>query len=377
MWGRCRRPRRRLEPEVSPFARTSAISPTSTRCSPRSSGSSDTCFYQDAVAGYSDFRLFEDVREQSFDKVIAVNFKGAYFTTQKALPLLRRGSSVIITSSVGVRKGWPTTLEIQMFTTRKKFALASTVAMSGFALTVAMGGTTAHAESKPALKEIVIVHGALVDGASWRAVYDILSKDGYHVTMVQEPLTGLTEDIEATKRIIDQQTGPVVLVGHSYGGSVITEAGADPKVSALVYVAALQPDKGEASGQLMSKFAAPNDAMRVATNRVKPDKYCCIPPAKFRETYAADVPALDAQFMADSEQQLAQKAMGAPISAAAWRNKPSYAILTTQDRVVSPELQRWMYQRSGAKITEVSASHAVFVSQPDAVARVIEAAAKP
>jgi len=259
-----------------------------------------------------------------------------------------------------------------MFTIRKKFALASTIAMSGFALTVAMGGTTAHAESKPALKEIVIVHGALVDGASWRAVYDILSKDGYHVTMVQEPLTGLTEDIEATKRIIDQQTGPVVLVGHSYGGSVITEAGADPKVSALVYVAALQPDAGEASGQLLSKFAPANDAMRATPT---PVKYFFIPPAKFRETYAADVSPSDAQFLADSQQQLAEKALGAPVSVAAWRTKPSYAILTTQDHVVSPELQRWMYQRSGAKVTEVNASHAVFISQPAMVARVIEAAA--
>src|SRR5216684_4205860 len=150
-----------------------------------------------------------------------------------------------------------------------------------------------------------------------------------------------------------------------------------PKLGALVYVAALLPDKGEASGQVMSKFAAPNDAMRVSTNRATPDhKYFYIPPAKFRETYAADVPAPDAQFMADSEQQLAQKAMGAPLSVAAWHNKPSFAILTTQDRVVSPELQRWMYKRSGAKVTEVSASHAVFVSQPAAVAQVIEAAAK-
>ena len=139
----------------------------------------------------------------------------------------------------------------------------------------------------------------------------MIGPDGFHVTIVQEPLTGLAEDVDATKRVIDQQTGPVVLVGHSYGGSVITEAGADPKVSALVYVAALQPDTGEASGQLMSKFAAPNDAMRVATNRATPDKYFFIPPAKFRETYAADVPAPEAQFMADSEQQLAQKAMGA------------------------------------------------------------------
>jgi pimeloyl-ACP methyl ester carboxylesterase len=256
-----------------------------------------------------------------------------------------------------------------MSTLRKNVAIA---------LTITMGAAMAHAETKPDAKDIVIVHGALVDGSGWRAVYDILTKDGFHVTIVQEPLTSLAEDVDATKRVIDQQTGPVVLVGHSYGGSVITEAGADPKVSALVYVAALQPDKGEASGQVMSKFAAPNDAMRVATNRATPDKkYFYIPPAKFRETYAADVPESQAQFMADSEQQLAQKAMGAPLSVAAWHNKPSYAILTTQDRVIAPELQRWMYQRSGAKVTEVSASHAVFVSQPAAVARVIEDAAKP
>ena len=248
---------------------------------------------------------------------------------------------------------------------------------SAIALMIAMSGTMAHAQTKPAAKDIVIVHGALADGSGWRAIYDILNKDGFPVTIVQEPLTGLAEDVDATKRVIDQQTGPVVLVGHSYGGSVITEAGNDAKVSALVYVAALQPDKGEASGQLMSKFAAPNDAMRAATNRAAPDvKYFYIPAAKFRETYAADVSAPDAQFMADSEQQLAQNAMGAPLSVAAWHSKPSYAILTTQDRVIAPELQRWMYQRSGAKVTEVSASHAVFVSQPAAVARVIEAAAK-
>ncbi|SDR58648.1 Pimeloyl-ACP methyl ester carboxylesterase [Rhizobiales bacterium GAS113] len=247
---------------------------------------------------------------------------------------------------------------------------------STIALMIAMGGTMVHAETKPAAKDIVIVHGALVDASGWRAVYDILSKDGFHVTIVQEPLTSLAEDIEATKRAIDQETGPVVLVGHSYAGSVITDAGADPKVSALVYVAALQPDVGEASGQLLSKFAAPNDAMRTAANRATPDKYFFIPPARFRATYAADVPAPDAQFLADSQQQLAEKALGAPVSVAAWHTKPSYAILTTQDHVVSPELQRWMYKRSGAKVTEVSASHAVFISQPDAVARVIEAAAK-
>jgi predicted alpha/beta hydrolase family esterase len=133
-----------------------------------------------------------------------------------------------------------------MSTLQMKFAIA---------LMLAVGGTMAHAEPKPAAKDVVIVHGALVDGSGWRAVYDILSKDGFHVTIVQEPLTGLKEDIEATKRIIDQQNGPFVLVGHSCAGSVITDAGADPKVKTLVYVAALQPDAGEASGQRLSKFA--------------------------------------------------------------------------------------------------------------------------
>ncbi|MDX8457011.1 alpha/beta hydrolase [Mesorhizobium sp. VK9D] len=251
---------------------------------------------------------------------------------------------------------------------RKNFAIA---------LMIAMSGTMAHAESKPAAKDIVIVHGALVDGSGWRAVYDILSKDGFHVTVVQEPLTGLAADVEATKRVLDQQTGPVVLVGHSYGGSVITEAGTDSKVTALVYVAALQPDAGEASGQLLTKFAAPNDAMRATpAPKASTGKYFFIQPALFAATYAQDVPASDAQFLADSQQQLAEKALGTPVSVAAWRTKPSFAILTTQDHVVSPELQRWMYQRSGAKVTEVAASHAVFISQPATVASVIETAAK-
>ncbi|CAE6765756.1 alpha/beta hydrolase [Paraburkholderia haematera] len=249
-----------------------------------------------------------------------------------------------------------------MYALRKKVAVA---------FLLALGSTMAHAQTKPAANDIVIVHGALVDGSGWRAVYDILTKDGFHVTIVQEPLTGLTEDVETTRRAIEQQSGPVVLVGHSYGGSVITEAGADPKVKSLVYVAALQPDKGEASGQLLSKFAAPNDAMRAT-----PDKYFFIPAARFPGTYAQDVSPSEAQFMADSQVQLNQQALGTPVSVVAWRTRPSYAILTTQDHVVSPQLQRWMYQRSGAKVTEVSASHAVFISQPAKVAQVIETAAR-
>jgi len=249
---------------------------------------------------------------------------------------------------------------------------------SAIALVIAMGGAVAHANPASAApaKDIVIVHGALVDASGWRAVHDILVKDGFHVTIVQEPNTGLAEDVEATKRAVDGQTGPVVLVGHSYAGSVITEAGGDPKVKSLVYVSALQPDTGEASGQLLQKFAAPKSAMMAASNRGTQDHFLFLPPAKFRANYAQDVPAAEARFLADSQQQLAEKALGAPVSVAAWRTKPSYAILTTQDHVVSPELQRWMYKRSGAKVTELAASHASFVSQPAAVARVIEAAAK-
>jgi pimeloyl-ACP methyl ester carboxylesterase len=257
-------------------------------------------------------------------------------------------------------------MEIQMFKLRNASAMA---------LMIAMGAAAAHAQ--PAAKDVVIVHGALVDASGWRAVHDILTKDGFHVTLVQEPNTSLADDVEATKRAIDQQAGPVVLVGHSYAGSVITDAGADPKVSALVYVAALQPEVGEASGQLLSKFAAPNNAMMAASNRGHAeDKFLYLPPAKFRANYAQDVPEAEAEFLADSQQQLAQKALGAPVAVAAWHTKPDYAILTTEDHMVSPELQRWMYKRSGAKVTEVSASHAVFVSHPETVAQVIEAAAR-
>jgi pimeloyl-ACP methyl ester carboxylesterase len=237
---------------------------------------------------------------------------------------------------------------------------------------LALGGTAA-AEPRPdgATRNIVIAHGAFVDGSGWRAVHDILEKDGYHVSIVQEPLTGLADDVAATKRVLDQQDGPVILVGHSYGGSVVSVAGADPKVSRLVYVAAFQPDVGETAGQLVSKFAAPNDAVQPAG-----EGYLRLDPAKFAAAFAADVPAAEARFMTASEFPIATASFSAPTSAAAWRTKPSYAILTTQDHAMNPELQRWMYQRSGAKVTTVAASHAVYISQPKVVARVIEEAAK-
>lgn len=232
---------------------------------------------------------------------------------------------------------------------------------------------TANAEARPAeaTRNIVIVHGAFVDGSGWRAVHDILEKDGYHVTIVQEPLTGLADDVAATKRVLDLQDGPVVLVGHSYGGSVVSIAGADAKVSRLVYVAALQPDVGETAGQLLSKFPDRNTAVQPAG-----EGYLKLDPAKFAATFAADVASTEARFMAASQVPIAQAVFGAPTTAAAWRTKPSYAILTTRDLAANPDLQRWMYERSGAKVTTVAASHAVYISRPRIVARVIEEAAK-
>ena len=237
---------------------------------------------------------------------------------------------------------------------------------------LALSGTTlAGPRPDGATRNIVIVHGAFVDGSGWRAVHDILEKDGYHVTIVQEPLTGLADDVAATKRVLDLQDGPSVLVGHSYGGSVITIAGADPKVSRLVYVAALQPDVGETAGELLSKFPDRNNAPQPAG-----EGYLRLDPAKFAAVFAADVAPATARFMANSQLTLAQSVFSAPTTAAAWHTKPSYAILTTRDLAANPDLQRWMYDRSGAKVTTVAASHSVYISHPKIVARVIEEAAR-
>lgn len=252
----------------------------------------------------------------------------------------------------------------------RSYALTS-AALTAAALLALSGTANAQARPDEATRNIVIVHGAFVDGSGWRAVYDILERDGYRVSIVQEPLTGLADDVAATKRVLDLQDGPVVLVGHSYGGSVVSIAGADPKVSRLVYVAALQPDVGETAGQLLSKFPDRNTAVQPAG-----EGYLRLDPAKFAATYAADVAPAEARFMAASQVPIAAAVFGAPTTAAAWRTKPSYAILTTRDVAANPDLQRWMYERSGAKVTTVEASHAVYISHPKIVARVIEEAAK-
>jgi pimeloyl-ACP methyl ester carboxylesterase len=224
-----------------------------------------------------------------------------------------------------------------------------------------------------AVKNIVLVHGAITDGSGWRGVYDLLTKDGYHVSVVQQPLTGLSDDVAATKRVIDQQDGPVILVGQSYGGTIITVAGADPKVRALVYVAALQPDVGETT----NKLAASMPGIAPASD-VKPSKdgFIFIDREKFVLDVATDLPRAQAEFMASSQMPVAAAAFNAPVTVAAWRAKTSYGIIATEDRELNPALARWMYQRSGAKITEIKAGHLVYISHPRAVASVIERAAR-
>ena len=243
------------------------------------------------------------------------------------------------------------------------------------ALMIAAGagvGVGAQSHPSPAASvTIVLVHGALIDGSSWRGVYDVLTRDGYRVSIVQQPLTGLDEDVAATKRVLDQQDGPVILVGHSYGGSIITVAGSDPKVKALVYVAALQPDVGETSAEV----APPR---KPASDDLKPTKdgFVVLDPAKFAADVGADLPKATAEFMARSQMPIAGAAFSAKLAVAAWRDKPSYAIIATQDHALDPAIARRMADRAGSKVTVLEGSHLIHISHPRAVARVIETAAR-
>lgn len=237
-----------------------------------------------------------------------------------------------------------------------------------WALLVACGG--AHA-APPQVMNVVLVHGALVDGSSWRRVHDLLSAHGFRVSIVQQPQTGFDNDVAATRRVLERQDGPVVLVGHSYGGSIITVAGTDPKVKALVYVAAIQPDAGETSTQ-----AAPPRPSSGAHFQLAEGGYVFLDPAHFVQDIAADVPPAQARFMAHAQMPILAATFDAKVPVAAWRDKPSYAVIATDDRALDPERARWMAQRAGSKVTYVKGSHLVHVSQPDQVAHVIERAAR-
>jgi len=239
-------------------------------------------------------------------------------------------------------------------------------------LAMMVGSVAAYATPPAAgVKNVVLVHGAFADGSGWKPVAALLMHKGYNVSVVQEPETSFAEDVKATQRVIDMQTGPVVLVGHSYGGAIITEAGNDPKVAALVYIAALQPDTGEVPGALLQKMPAAGKGIKPT-----PDGFLYIDPALFANDFAADLPKEQADFMARSQVFVNGGALGQPITSAAWKNRPTWAMVATQDHSINPELERWMYKRSNSHVTEVKASHAVYISHPAEVVKLIEAAAK-
>ncbi len=236
-------------------------------------------------------------------------------------------------------------------------------------IAVALG---ASAQSGPAT--IVLVHGAFADGSSWSKVIPILQGDGYYVIAVQNPLTSFAEDVATTRRVIESQKGPVIVVGHSYGGPVITEAAAgNPNVKALVYVAAFAPAVGETIGEATAKFAP--SALGTA---LVPDSagFLYIDRAKFREVFAADASEADVRVIAATQKPAHNSLFGAPITKAAYETVPSYYVITTQDKAINPELMRAHAKRIGAKVTEVKSSHVPFWTQPKAVARVIEEAAR-
>ncbi len=231
---------------------------------------------------------------------------------------------------------------------------------------------TASASYAQPARNVILVHGALADGSGWKGVFDRLKAKGYKVQVVQQPQTSEEEDVEAVQRAIALADGPVVLVGHSYGGQLITEAGDDPKVTALVYVAAAVPDVGESLVDLFKITPSPTaDAIRPA-----PGGFLMLDPARFRDAFAADLSQSQSDFMANSQVMISAKAFDTKTKVAAWKNKPSYGIVPTLDRTASPVLERFMYKRANAEITEIpNASHAVFVSHPAEVAAVIEKAA--
>jgi pimeloyl-ACP methyl ester carboxylesterase len=222
-----------------------------------------------------------------------------------------------------------------------------------------------------AATNVVLVHGGFVDGSGWQGVYDILTGHGYHVSVVQNPTLSLEGDVAATRQVIDEQPGPVVLVGHSYGGVVITEAGTHEKVTALGYIAAFAPDAGESVNTLIANPApgAPVPPILPPSNG-----FLLLDRDKFHASFAADLPAEQAAFMADAQVPWGVDALNGAITQPAWRTKPSWYLVTTEDRMIAPPAQRAMSQRAGSKVTEVPASHSVFLSQPAAVAALIEQA---
>jgi pimeloyl-ACP methyl ester carboxylesterase len=223
------------------------------------------------------------------------------------------------------------------------------------------------------MNNIVLVHGGFVDGSGWEGVYKTLKKNGYNVSIVQNPTLSLEDDVAVTKRTLASQDGPAILVGHSYGGAVITEAGNDPKVAGLVYITAFAPDKGESVATLIKD---PPPGAPVPPILPPQDGYLFLDREKFRASFAADVDGEKAAFMADSQVPWGVEALSGKISQPAWKAKPSWYLIATDDKMIPPDAQRSMAKRAGSTVVEAKGSHAIYVSQPGAVAALVEQAAK-
>ncbi|CAB3771182.1 alpha/beta hydrolase [Paraburkholderia solisilvae] len=238
------------------------------------------------------------------------------------------------------------------------------------ALALSFAALGSHAATTAPVKNIVLVHGFFADGSGWQAVSKILTRDGYKVSVVQEPETSFADDVKATTRVVDAQDGPSILVGHSYGGVVVTEVGNDPKVAGLVYIAAFQPDAGESPMDLTRKMPPATRAIKATA-----DGYLYLDQAMFHADFAADVPAPEAKFMALSQVMPAAQSFGVPINSPAWKTKPSWAMVATADRAINPDLERFMTKRAGSTTVEVNSSHVAYISHPVEVAKLIEQAA--
>jgi pimeloyl-ACP methyl ester carboxylesterase len=223
------------------------------------------------------------------------------------------------------------------------------------------------------VRNVVLVHGGFVDGSGWRGVYDLLTADGFNVSVVQNQTLSLDSDVETTTNMLDLQDGPAILVGHSYGGAVITEAGTHNSVASLVYIAAFAPDQGESVNTLIAGFPTDGPQPPILPPQ---DGFLFLDREKFAGSFAADVPAGEAAFMADSQVPWGVEALNGAVTEPAWRSRPSWYMVTTEDRMIPPPAQRTMAERTGATTTEVPGSHAIYVSQPGTVADLITQAAR-
>src|SRR5436190_4414391 len=228
------------------------------------------------------------------------------------------------------------------------------------------------AKASEGVKNVLLIHGGFVDGSGWQGVYELLKKDGYNVSIVQNPTTSLADDVAVTKRMLAAQDGPAILVGHSYGGVVVTEAGNDSKVAGLVYIAAFAPDKGESVSALIKN---PPPGAPVPPILPPQDGYLFLDRTQFRAAFAADVTADAAEFMADSQVPWGLEALNGAVTEPAWKTKRSWYLVSTDDKMIPPDAQRAMSKRAGSTVVEVKGSHAVYVSQPRAVADLIAKAA--